>query len=231
MHGQRHRLEYDDLLYKTPLGVTALTRSKKIYAGFSVWTMDSISTVSLAIRDTTYLLDFIQRDMSAGETGPNHGVITNYILSRLKRFTDEHSEKFMGLAMPQRVATLCPELCSRLWAELDVIPLVLPEERHLLEQKSQRDLPTGVGIESREIGEQAESMGRKCVRLVYATVFADGANCVDCLARITCHCYRSVFKAWWRSTRLSPCVWQAWRTSRTPSHQRHGLLFNIMRLI
>jgi hypothetical protein len=139
--------------------------SGKIYAGFSVWTMDSISTVSLAIRDTTYLLDFIQRDMSAGETGPNHVVITNYILSRLKRFTDEHSEKFMGLAMPQRVATLCPELCSRLWAELDVIPLVLPEERHLLEQKSQRDLPTGVGIESREIGEQAESMGRKCVRL------------------------------------------------------------------
>ncbi|EYE94732.1 putative trehalose synthase (Ccg-9) [Aspergillus ruber CBS 135680] len=127
--------------------------------------MDSISTVALAIRDTTYLLDFIQRDMSAGETGPSHVVITNYVLSRLRRFTDEHSDKFMGLAMPQRVATLYPELCSRLWTELDVIPLVLPEERHLQERQSQRDLPTGVDVDSREIGEQAESMGRKCVRL------------------------------------------------------------------
>ncbi|ODM19346.1 hypothetical protein SI65_05964 [Aspergillus cristatus] len=139
--------------------------SGKIYAGLSVWTMNSMSTVSLAIRDTTYLLDFIQRDMSAGETGPSHVVIINYVLSRLRRFTDEHSDKFMGLAMPQRVAKLCPELCSRLWTELDVIPIVLPEDRRLIEQQSQRDLPTGVNVDSREIGEQAESMGRKCVRL------------------------------------------------------------------
>lgn len=168
--------------------------------------MDSISTVALAIRDTTYLLDFIQRDMSAGETGPSHVVITNYVLSRLRRFTDEHSDKFMGLAMPQRVATLCPELCSRLWTELDVIPLVLPEERHLQERQSQRDLPTGVDVDSREIGEQAESMGRKCVRLVYATILGGGTNCVDSLAQTTCHYCRSVSRARWRSTLLSQCV-------------------------
>lgn len=183
--------------------MTALTRIKKIYAGFSVWTMNSISTVSLAIRDTTYLLDFIQRDMSAGETGPSHVVIINYVLSRLRRFTDEHSDKFMGLAMPQRVAKLCPELCSRLWTELDVIPLVLPEDRRLLEQQSQRDLPSGVDVDSREIGEQAESMGRKCVRLIYTTMLADRANCVDYLALTTSHCCRSAFRARWRSILLS----------------------------
>lgn len=168
--------------------------------------MDSISTVAVAIRDTTYLLDFIQRDMSAGETGPSHVVIINYVLSRLRRFTDEHSDKFMGLAMPQRVATLCPELCSRLWAELDVIPLVLPEERHLQEWQSQRDLPTGVNFDSREIGEQAESMSRKCVRLVHAIIPVDGANDVDCLVRTTCHYCKSVSRARWRSTLLSQCV-------------------------
>lgn len=70
----------------------------------------------------------------------------------------------MGLAMPERVAKLCPDLCSRLWLELDVIPLVLPEERRLKGRQSQQDLPTGVDVETREIGEQAESMGRKCVR-------------------------------------------------------------------
>lgn len=168
--------------------------------------MDSISTVALAIRDTTYLLDFIQRDMSAGETGPSHVVITNYVLSRLRRFTDEHSDKFMGLAMPQRVAKLCPELCSRLWAELDVIPLVLPEERHLQDRQSQRDLPTGVDVDSREIGEQAESMGRKCVRLVYVTMLGDGANYVDSLVRTTCHYCKSGSRERWRSTLLSQCV-------------------------
>ena len=71
----------------------------------------------------------------------------------------------MGLAMPQHVARHCPKLCARLWAEVDVIPLVLPETSVLGRFISHHAAPTD-GWDTRTIDEQAESMARKCVRYV-----------------------------------------------------------------
>ncbi|KAK5690110.1 hypothetical protein LTS12_028827, partial [Elasticomyces elasticus] len=136
----------------------------KIYAGYSVSpSKDGMSTVALAIRDTTYLLDFFQSDLSTTENECDENVV-DYVITKLRQFSSEHFEKVMGLAIPQRLAKRCPDICSRLWIDLDVIPLALPEEQRqngLARQRSTSD----ISWESRYTDEQAESLGRKCVRL------------------------------------------------------------------
>lgn len=126
---------------------------------------DGLVTVALAIRDVTYLLDFVQQDIRPKKDEPPCAQIGDFVVSQLGQFSERHAEKFIGLAMPQRLADACPSLCSRLWAELDVLPLVLREEsRRDGDDKFAFGLPDSKAWKIRSIDEQAESMGRKCVR-------------------------------------------------------------------
>lgn len=65
--------------------------------------------------------------------------------------------------MPMHVADHCPQLCSRLWAELDIIPLVLPES-YLMDRYPAQAHITESAWDAIAIDEQAEGMSRKCVR-------------------------------------------------------------------
>ncbi|KAJ5668750.1 hypothetical protein N7462_009820 [Penicillium macrosclerotiorum] len=136
-----------------------------IYAGVSAFFSNHrASTVAIAVRDTTYMLDFIERVFDTSEDQPCAERVTEFIVSQLKAYAEEHLEKIIGVAMPLHVADRCPVLCSRLWAELDIIPLVLPE-RSLMDRFTSREQPLPKAWEARTIDEQAESMARKCVRL------------------------------------------------------------------
>lgn len=91
--------------------------------------------------------------------------IGDYVIGSLRNYSDCQMEKFIGLAMPKKVADECPTLCSRLWAELDVIPLVLDEgNRKSSDDKFIFGLPESKSWWHKSLDEQAESMGRKCVR-------------------------------------------------------------------
>lgn len=112
--------------------------------------------VSVAIRDGTYLLDFHGREFDEEEYETNPSAIVEYLVTGLKRYCEVHVQKMMGLAMPNFVHTRLPSLCSRLWTDLDVIPVVLPENRFTT--------PNGTPWTSRTLDEQAESMSHKLVR-------------------------------------------------------------------
>ncbi|OJK05086.1 hypothetical protein ASPACDRAFT_21370 [Aspergillus aculeatus ATCC 16872] len=140
--------------------------SKTIYAGLSILFDDDGATVAIAIRDATYLLDFVQDDLTAEGDESLSTQIVDYVLNNLRKYSEERLEKFIGLAMPTTVAKKCPTLCSRLWAELDIIPLVLPEESSIgTENVSNHPIRKSTGWEIKSVDEQSESMGRKCVRL------------------------------------------------------------------
>ncbi|GAB1211645.1 hypothetical protein ATERTT37_000769 [Aspergillus terreus] len=140
--------------------------SGTIYAGISgAFTKDSV-TIAVAIRDTTYLLDFFQRKLTPNAHRTICMEIGDYVIGSLRNYSDCQMEKFIGLAMPKKVADECPTLCSRLWAELDVIPLVLDEgNRKSSDDKFIFGLPESKSWWHKSLDEQAESMGRKCVRL------------------------------------------------------------------
>lgn len=72
--------------------------------------------------------------------------------------------KFIGLAMSADLAERCPDLCARLWLELDIIPIVL--------RKAEENVSWGSYDEQlpfKSLDEQAESMARKCIRQVFAS--------------------------------------------------------------
>lgn len=117
------------------------------------------------------------------------------MLNQLREYSDERLEKFIGLAMPTSVARKCSTLCSRLWSELDVIPLVLPEESNIgVDHYVDHPVRKSTGWELKSIDEQAESMGRKCVRYVLPSLkqCACAYSTQGCLALKTFRCCKSV---------------------------------------
>lgn len=137
---------------------------KIIYAGISAFFSTSMpSTIAIAVRDTTYLLDFIEKVFEPVGQEPSVDTATDFILEELRTYEEKHLEKIAGVAMPMLVADRCPGLCSRLWAELDILPLVLPESS-LTDRYTSRDPTAAQKGDPKTIDEQAESMSRKCVR-------------------------------------------------------------------
>lgn len=99
------------------------------------------------IHDGTYSIDFAttsiggvssgssQASDASGETGSGSTTpgtaeeraefFAEDIISRIKQYRDEHLYKFVGAGLTTKVVQTCPQLPSRLWLELDIVPLVL----------------------------------------------------------------------------------------------------------
>uniref|UniRef100_A0A093VDU6 Trehalose phosphorylase n=1 Tax=Talaromyces marneffei PM1 TaxID=1077442 RepID=A0A093VDU6_TALMA len=159
-----------------------------LYAGISVQYKDSAAAiVAIAIRDTTYLLDFYEhRFNSEPKKRPDEKDVSDLIVDQLRQYSEQHLERFTGLAMPQDVADQCPHLCSRLWRELDIVPIAFIEGVPLF-----TDSPNDPKKwNARCIDELAEAMSRRCVRFFGPSnnpildVGFQGLVEVDCASRI-----------------------------------------------
>ncbi|KAL4785631.1 hypothetical protein BJX76DRAFT_323730 [Aspergillus varians] len=138
-----------------------------IYGGLSaVFEKDKV-IFAVAIRDATYLVDFAQEELPLHDGGSLDTHIGDYIMEHLHKWSNTHLEKIIGLALAQQLADTCPTLCSRLWLDLDIIPLVLSENSKLElgGDELRHEFHKSMDWELRTLDEQAESMARKCVRL------------------------------------------------------------------
>ncbi|KAK6811657.1 hypothetical protein RU639_012638 [Aspergillus parasiticus] len=132
-----------------------------IYAGIATHfhMFSSGASFAIAIRDSSYLLDFAQYDFRSGNRSRGGSEFSSFILAKLREYQEKHCEKFIGLAMQAELAEKCPELCSQLWLELDIIPIVLHKaEEHVSWGLYEQD------ISYKSLDEQAESIARKCIR-------------------------------------------------------------------
>jgi len=109
------------------------------------------AVVAVAIHDETYLLDFSVKtvNLQAG-----HDVIADHVIKELESYEKLHLAKFIGAGIPFEVSKKCPKLCSRLWLELDIVPITIMAE---VEGDEARKF-WGV----KDVDEQADSMARKC---------------------------------------------------------------------
>ncbi|KAL2872556.1 UDP-Glycosyltransferase/glycogen phosphorylase [Aspergillus lucknowensis] len=117
------------------------------------------ATLALAVRDSSYPLDFAQFEFPSGSRRDGWAGLTEFISAKARDYQEKHSQKFVGSAMSSDLCERCPDLCSRLWAELDIIPIVL---RHTEEKVS-----WGLYEENlvhMSLDEHAESIARKCIR-------------------------------------------------------------------
>lgn len=109
--------------------------------------LSSSIDVAFVIHDGTYTIDFAttsiggessnSSETSAATSEANSGTATpatteeraNFfaedIISKIKHYRDEHYYKFVGAGLTTKAVQTCPQLPSRLWLELDIVPLVL----------------------------------------------------------------------------------------------------------
>ncbi|KAH6622016.1 putative trehalose synthase-like protein [Boeremia exigua] len=109
--------------------------------------LDGSIEVAFVIHDGTYSIDFAttsiggnssnSSETSASNSDTNSGSVTpatseeraeffaEDIVSKVKHYRDEHFFKFVGAGLTTKAVQTCPQLPSRLWLELDIVPLVL----------------------------------------------------------------------------------------------------------
>ncbi|KAF1967031.1 trehalose synthase (Ccg-9) [Bimuria novae-zelandiae CBS 107.79] len=84
--------------------------------------------------------------------------LADFVIDKLKTYQQEHLYKYVGAGINERAHELSPQFASRLWRELDIVPLVLPHDAVLLEQMHASTNRLGIFVD-----EEADSMARKAL--------------------------------------------------------------------
>ncbi|KAL6229500.1 hypothetical protein BDW75DRAFT_235169 [Aspergillus navahoensis] len=106
----------------------------------------------------SYQLDYAQYNFPC-KLLPDWRGITDFVMTEVKEYQESHIQKFIGLAMSSELAESCPDLCSRLWLELDIIPMVLSRAEESVSWGSYDE-----ALPLKSLDERAESIARKCLR-------------------------------------------------------------------
>jgi len=83
--------------------------------------------VGISIHDGSYTIDYVSEKIKlAQHPSKAPGVVENYVIKALMQFSTDHLLKFVACGITQFLADLAPNLASRLWLELDVVPMLFP---------------------------------------------------------------------------------------------------------
>lgn len=113
-----------------------------MYLGIAIAPKDEdpeILQIAIAVHDGTYSMDFADYDFntepavsstdinaeSTVSKDTDGDIVTNFIVKKLTAYREKHCYKFAGAGITPKVAELCPDLCSRLWKDLDIVTLTL----------------------------------------------------------------------------------------------------------
>ena len=135
-----------------------LTEIQTLYAGIAGIVEDGQYRVAIALRNETYLLDFLENDFKGSQS---ETVVCDFIITELQKYSDIHAEKILGAAFSKSFHAQFPSICRLLWLELDIVPIVLQEE---LGAEHRVGTEAVTHPEGKDVDEQAESVSRKCVR-------------------------------------------------------------------
>ena len=126
--------------------------------------------MAYAAHNTVYLLDYAVRNISIhdedeedehdkGEKSPQawDARIARRIVKGIEKYEHENFIKFLGVGLPTTLKQMSPSLCSRLWLDLDIIPIVMRPD-------GDQDMDNvGCFWAAKDVEEQADSMARKCI--------------------------------------------------------------------
>ena len=108
--------------------VIAATSLTPMWAGITgaVINNGTILEVAMSIHDSVYNTDFgsSQVKLIPGKSDDNAKVIEKHIIEELRKFSSEHLCKFLGAGITLSLLKETPNLCTRLWLDLDIVPIV-----------------------------------------------------------------------------------------------------------
>ncbi|KAG6821071.1 hypothetical protein H0H93_007230 [Arthromyces matolae] len=82
--------------------------------------------VAVSVHDSVYNTDFSSAVVPyvQGDTEKNAQTIREHVVKILREFSTEHLCKFLGAGVTLTLLKECPNLCTRLWLDLDIVPIV-----------------------------------------------------------------------------------------------------------
>jgi hypothetical protein len=114
--------------------------------------------IAISIHDLVYLVDYCVDSIDLFDKSGQDGV-ADFIIKTMEDYERKNAAKFIGAGVPLDLIKKYPKLCSRLWLELDVVPIsIAPEQDGLQMGTKERTF-----WESKCVDEQADSMARKCI--------------------------------------------------------------------
>lgn len=88
--------------------------------------------------------------------------IADFVVESLRKYQKKSLCKYIGGGLPVDLERVSPSLCSRLWSELDLVPLSLWPDQ----EGSEKDMEGFTFWKDRGVDEQADSMARKSITYV-----------------------------------------------------------------
>lgn len=128
-----------------------------LFVGISAAFTDKTNiVVAIAIHDSVYLHDYSIHHVSISDNGDP---IADFVIGSLIEYEKKHLCKFVGGGLPSDLEKISPHLCSRLWTELDLVPITLRPDR----EDEDANMEDFTFWHARGVDEQADSMARKSV--------------------------------------------------------------------
>lgn len=146
---------------------TILTFLQSIYVGLSALTGGHGSRVVIAVSNSVYPIDCLELEFTHDPYEVPSSAICDGIVTELERYSRTYLEKIVGVALPRELHEVFPSLCSRLWMEIDCIPLVIGRNERPRRPGDHCSLSTYLGWNNKALDERAESMVRKCIRYLW----------------------------------------------------------------
>ncbi|KAI0328121.1 trehalose synthase [Cubamyces sp. BRFM 1775] len=113
--------------------------------------------LAISIHDSVYNTDFASSVISYNANAPEDQAanIEKHVLDSLRKFSTEHMCKFLGAGVTVSLLREAPNLCTRLWLEMDIVPIVFnikpyhtdsltrPNIRHRISSTTGSYVPSG----------------------------------------------------------------------------------------
>lgn len=134
---------------------------KPLFVGISAAFTDKTSVaVAIAIHDSVYLHDYSIHHINVSATPEKDDPVADFIIKSLQEYEKKHLCKFVGGGLPSDMEKISPNLCSRLWSEVDLVPVTMRPDMEGEEGGNMEDFTFW---HARGVDEQADSMARKSI--------------------------------------------------------------------
>lgn len=117
--------------------------------------------VAIAIYDGNFALqDFSIKDIDF-KASLQDVKLSSHVVKELQCYERSYLTKFIGVGFPSSIKEKCSSLPSRLWLELDVVPISIPVD--ISDRKYEKTTKNRSCWHEKSLDEQASSMARKCI--------------------------------------------------------------------
>jgi hypothetical protein len=117
--------------------------------------------IAVAIHDSVYLHDFSVQHINLEDHKGQADPIADFIIDALRQYEHNHLCKWVGGGVPLELEKLSPTLCSRLWSELDLVPISMKPD-----VEAETHAEDFTFWHARGVDEQADSLARKSIMYV-----------------------------------------------------------------